>query len=234
MVRFNWSQYLLLAVGIIAILFFACWFLQQFTAQHDRSLLTETPFTASGWHGIVPGQSTREEAWRILKHSPYVRRASIWMTEIEDPSTTINELIYWDDKSLDLLPCDGVVCNRMIIASDKVLLIEIFLGYEVRAAQVVERYGAPQQIIRCHQVDRSGTPYTAIYLWYGTEGLALQSRGAYSVYEGLLIPESYVTDIYYFEPMELAQFIDQLGHDIYLCQDPQIEGWSGYDPAPTP
>lgn len=232
MVRINWLQYLLLVVGIIAIMLFVVWFIQQFTARHDRSLLTETPFMTPGWHGIVPGQSSQEEAWRILERSSYVRRASIWMTEIENPSTMISKVIHWDNKSLDLLPCHGAVCNRMMIAGDKVLLIEVVLGYEVRATQIIEHYGAPQQIIRCHQEDGSGTPYTAIYLWYGNEGLALQSRGAYSAYEGLLVPESYVTEVYYFRPVELAQFIDQFGRDIYLCQDPQIEGWAGYDPTP--
>lgn len=236
MVRHNWLRCFLWSAGIVVLLVCVYWSWQHFTARPDRSLLAGTPFATPGWQGIVPGKSTRGEAWQILKRSPYIRRASIWTTEAPDHSGAIRELVYWDNKSLGLLPVTGVLRNQMVIANNKVLLIEIFLKHEVRVSQVIEHFGNPLQIIRCHQEDGLGTPYTAIYLWYGTEGLALQSRGAYSVYEGLLVPESYVTNVYYFEPMEPDEFVSQLGRPIYLCLvgPPQIQEWSGYDTRPTP
>lgn len=225
-------RYSLLLLSLIIILVIAYFLFRISSSRPDQSLLTGIPFSETGWHGIVPGSTTGEEGLRILKQSPYVRQASIRSAEARyDPGLMV-KLVYWDNQSLALISTANVLSNRMIIVNDKVKLIDIHLDYEMRAYQVVTHFGVPQKIMRCQQQDSQGGLYTAIYLWYGDNGLALQSIGAYSV-DGLLVPDSYVTEVYYFEPMSLNDFINELGTMAHLCQTPKIENWVGYDPVPT-
>lgn len=226
-------RYGLLSFGLIAILAIAYFLFRISSSRPDQSLLTGTSFSEPGWHSIVPGSTTREEAWQILKRSSYVRQTSIWSTEAKyDPGLMI-ESVYWDNQPLALISTTNTDSNRMIVIDDKVRLIDIHLDYEVRVDQIITHFGNPQKIMRCKQQDNQGGLYTAIYLWYGDNGLALQSMGAYSV-EGLLVPDSYVIETYYFEPMSLDDFVSELGTLAYLCQEPQIQDWTGYDPIPTP
>lgn len=189
----------------------------------DKSLLTK-PASAKGWQGIIPGETTREEALGILKKSPYVRGASIRLISGGD--------IAWDNELLNLgfSPVGPEKENRIFCNDDRVVVVSIRPTYVITVEQVIAHFGQPEKVARYDTRGFDGGLYTAIYLLYPEQGLAVTIRN-------LITPGSTITEICYFEPVPSDELFKALGFNTLgfsYIDLRQMEDWAGYEWIPDP
>ena len=101
----------------------------------DRSLFTGSPCAPPCWQGIVPGETTAEEAMQIVQSSPYVKRKSIERTG----SYTLGAIwAYWKINSggVSIGLRDGLVHE-----------ISLNTPYRLTLEEVVEEFGVPEALV---------------------------------------------------------------------------------------
>jgi hypothetical protein len=79
--KFNTRLVLLLVVVCLGLTILGLrWWAGYRESVTDRSLFTGLPCAPPCWQGIVPGETTAEEAMQILRASPYVKQDNIEKT----------------------------------------------------------------------------------------------------------------------------------------------------------
>jgi hypothetical protein len=198
----------------------------------DNGLLATLPSGEPGWHGIVPGESSGEEARRLLKESLYVRRASISYKKTEYPNGTTLESIHWDNRPFNVIPLGFKKHNELVTIDGIVRRIEVGLEDTIRAEDLISHLGKPEGIGRRAETTIQGGYQTGIYLLYTRYGIAFRCVGMYSVMEGRLVPDAPATHVYYFEVPPLEDAVGTFPPIYYVNHPEETQEWSGYDPAP--
>lgn len=208
-----------LAICILMISVYLCY--RAFYSIPDRSLLTGLPFAEQGWQGIIPGETTKEEALNVLKSSPYVRQASIRVS----PGTPEVEHIYWDNKRLSFRAgASPRLKNRAVVGYNRIAAIRLHLSENITVEQAITHFGDPKAVAWHETRDWQGAIYIAAYLLYPDQGFALHSIATFS---RELTPESPVTQVYYYEPMSVDELSNTIGPLLYMDLS-QTESWTGY------
>jgi hypothetical protein len=123
----------------------------------DRSLFTGRPCAPPCWQGIIPGETTAEEALQILQSSPYVKK-SIETTG----SYTLGAIwAYWKISSggVSLGLRDGLVHE-----------ISLNTPYRLTLGEAVEKFGMPEALM----VNSAGIPedpWWMIHIYYPAIGM---------------------------------------------------------------
>lgn len=196
-------------LSFLALVFcYACSYRAQEPGPLTRDLITETPCTVPCWQGIVPGQTTEQEAIDILfsdLRPEYVRDPQIYR-EDRDMGTTIR----WMTKGAKVppaLPPPGhwplseAPWNEVRIRDDVVDRIYLTLDAGLTAQMVIEEWGTPSQF-------SAGV--------YGVDYLVARA--------GLLYPEQGVSFSVYLDPRD---------DPLELRPDSQVVGATLYPPVPT-
>jgi hypothetical protein len=124
----------------------------------DRSLFTGSPCAPPCWQGIIPGETTAEEALQILQSSPYVKRKGIEKTG----SYALGAIgAYWKAGS-------GGVSVRLRDG----LAYQIALGipYRLTLGEVIEEFGMAEALM----VNSAGVPenrWWMIHVYYPARGM---------------------------------------------------------------
>lgn len=179
------------------------WF---FMPELDTSLLTDDPCAAPCWQNIIPGVTTEQEARRLLKSSPFVRKDSLDYA-IADWKTGGNyDWFVWQGRSKKYR-------NALYIRIEgKVELIMIHPDYALTAGQVVEKFGPPERIY----VKRTGGGVLIAYLDYPAQGLrftadwAPRDRTELNLATNgtaLLTEEREIVEVAYFAPGPLEEVL---------------------------
>ena len=222
------------------------------TAVGDPSA-TEGPFTPStsvfskvsldtwGWQGIVPGETTVEDALNILKGSPYVQEESIrvsgFTSQTEDGLPI--QSIYWISSSWSPPPQGSGPQHVLRIVGGKVVAIKVrldderYLEFSITAEQALSYFGAPEKVMLEVLDDEydfmAPTDHTVIHLLYPSHGFALRCQGTP---EGSLFPDSVVTHAYYFEPV-LKGKPSSTGWQLFFTYSvDQAKAWEGFESTP--
>lgn len=100
----------------------------------DRSLFTGLPCAPPCWQGIVPGETTAEEAMQILRASPYVKQDNIEKTG----TYALGALrAYWKASP------GGVVVS---LRDNQVRRVTFNTPYRLTLGEVVEELGPPEAL----------------------------------------------------------------------------------------
>jgi hypothetical protein len=207
----------------------------------SRSVFSEVSLDTWGWQGIVPGETTMEDAVSILEGSPYVQEESIrvsgFTSQTEDGLPIRS--IYWISTSWSPPPQGSGPQHVLRIVEGNVAGIKVrlddekHLEFSITVEQALSYFGAPEKVnpeVLDDEYDyRPPTDYTVIHLLYPSNGFALRCQGTPG---GLLFPDSVVTHAYYFEPV----FTDKpgsIGWQLYFTYSvDQAEDWKGFGSTP--
>lgn len=214
----------ILALGLILVFGLALlYFLYDYGvfAEPDRSILTDEPCAAPCWQGIVPSQTTEDEAIRILENNPFVSRRHLGCQRTEPRETICSWLgKYWRAGASKLYARDGVV-SLMYLTPE----INLTLG------QVVTKYGPPEKV------------YTAIggieklvycfHLYYPSKGLHFISLTPIDPGEQKApVTEHWtVNSMEYFAPTSLEGYLEVAIPDIPESRARalrEVEDWQGF------
>jgi hypothetical protein len=211
-----------------------------FCAIPDTSLFLQKPSGAEGWHGIIPGETSKERVISVLRNSPYVRRVSIQPPEVHHHGKTEFQVIYWDNQlvSLALSPQGLWPWSRAIIVEEKVKGVAIYCyNSKMTAQHIIARLGKPEKVARYSDSGGTEGRYRAIILLYPRQGVAVthMEAGAYSggSFVTGLQPHSRAMWIYYFEPTSADELASAIGPMLYMDLS-QMQDWNGYDSVPNP
>jgi hypothetical protein len=212
---------LAIALGLLVVLGLATlYFLYDygFFAEPDRSILTDEPCAAPCWQGIVPSQTTEEEAIRILENNPFVSGHDVGCVRSEFRETVCSwRARHWRGGSNHLYIREGVV--QLMYITPK---INLTLG------QVVGKYGSPEKV----HTDIGGRERLVycFHLYYPSKGLVFISQtpiesGEKEVSgekEASVTEDWTVSSIDYFAPTSLEGYLEALTPDL------SVEDWHGF------
>lgn len=134
----------------------------------DRSLFTGRPCAPPCWQGIIPGETTAEEALQILQSSPYVKKRSVE----ETGSRALGGIwVYWKASS-----------GGVVIGLRDGLVHEIALNtpYRLTLGEVVEEFGPPEALV-LYQAGLPEHPRWGISIYYPATGMefAVEPAGSF-------------------------------------------------------
>lgn len=119
----------------------------------DDSLLTNQPCQPPCWYGIVPGQTSHEEAADIVARLDFINTASI---SDQDDCNRGFACIKWTTALSDYPYYVGTILTR----DELVVSISIGLEYEFTVSDLIDIYGPPDKVLinatpqgRCYYFD---------------------------------------------------------------------------------
>jgi hypothetical protein len=195
-------------------------------------LIAEAISTGAQWQGIIPGQTSRDEALKKLQSSQYVRRASITTGTSEAFDNSIVEVISWDNRAFSMLPFAHWPSSEIAVTNGRVSSIAVPLTDAVTVEKAIGYLGLPEKVYRRQDRDTQGSPYTQIYLIYPSKGMVLECRGSYYARKGLLVQDSPVLAIHYLAASSLEGIIELMYRRLPAEAD-LMHDWKGYDPTPS-
>jgi hypothetical protein len=200
----------------------------------DVSLLTCEPCEPPCWYGLVPGESTFDEAWEVLPGLPFIKPTTIerlgrefiyWDNAFEDGSLMMGGSIHFDD--------DG-----------RIESISLRVEYYLELQELIILYGEPAGFTIGDIGPTGGSPdFRSFILIWPQRGLIADITTEYSdnfqsFYQvSPLIPEMRIGRVMYFEPASNMQELVEA--ESWMRLDSEIETghyheWNGYQPLPTP
>ncbi len=208
----------LATIALMAVIFVWPWRLARLrNALVDDSLLSDIPCAAPCWQGIVPGETSRSQAMRILENSPYVRGDSL-----KEAGTSVagGATWWWNLPGRRLQP-------SILWQDDIVQEITLGLTYDLTVDQIVSKFGPPESL----DLGAGGVPehpYWIVDLYYPDVGIQFKAYTSES--SDLLEPSTEVGVAIYFAPSSLKERVV----DIYSYRDDVsdvmnlMRPWSGY------
>jgi hypothetical protein len=174
------------------------------------------------WHGLIPGESTREEVVNALDNAAFVDTFSA--------ASTNNSSIVWDS-SLEVAE-DMRSGGKLIIQDDTYVYSEVELGYQVTLGEITEYLSEDALFI--------GVPLTArqncgsVELVWPEHGFAVRLFTRYR--DADITPTTLIKTVSYFEPDDNGRnyVLGPLARDPYSedAVDDIVEGfhsWGGYN-----
>ena len=193
----------LLAVGVWLAVHLVDWFSMP---ELDTSLLTDSPCTAPCWQNIIPGTTTEQEARRLLKDSPFVRKDSLDYYIANWKAGGDYDRFVWHGRSKKYR-------NALYFREGKVVLIMIRPDYTLTLGQVIDKFGSPERVY----VGLGGGGNVLIaYLDYPAQGLRftadwsihdLSERSMVESGIALLTEDREVVEVAYFAPAPLEEVL---------------------------
>ncbi len=106
-----------------------------------QTRLTETVMTREScplpcWQGIVPGQTTNSQLLEFLKTKQKVDH-----TTPEESGGSIRQEFSWQDLSINIIGRAYVKDNRV-----QALSVRVLPGFQLTFGDLIQRYGAPEQV----------------------------------------------------------------------------------------
>jgi hypothetical protein len=193
----------------------------------DRSILTDAPYAAPCWQGIVPGQTTADEAFQILTELGHRPRRGEWGSYIGWYSAAE----YHDDElmhgpnSLDSLQIAGPIAY-----------LRTAVEFELSARDILHKYGLPEAY-RVYEsmgtLSEGGhTPIVVVLLYYVQQGLLFESWILISVPPGetVTIDADMKLDwIYYLPPTSAERLMeDNPRLKRVISEDKPLQDWHGF------
>lgn len=186
------------------------------------ALMTENPCAAPCWQGIIPGETSRTQALRLLKESPYVLQDSL-----REAGNSESGGVIWQWRTSGRRVEPGVSWQN-----DVVQTIILGLTHDLTVGQIIDKFGPPEAL----EVVTGGIPehwYWIIILHYPHNGIEFQ---AYTVeYSNTLTPSTKVEVIHLFVPTSLEERVaNKYGQDIPDSQSlvshvlNLMRPWKGY------
>lgn len=221
----------LLAFGIWLAIHLVDWFSMP---ELDTSLLTDDPCAAPCWQNITPGVTTEQEARRLLKDSPFVRKDSLDYAIANWKTGGDYDWFVWHGRNKKYR-------NALYLREGKVELIRIHPDYTLTLGQIIDKFGPPERVYVGLGL---GGNLLIAYLDYPAQGLRFTAewpvsdrteRGMVSSGVALLTEEREVVDVAYFVPGPLEEVLQ----NPYLDAPAEVEEylkraqeWEGFGRIP--
>lgn len=212
-------QSFLMGILVIAALIFVVYHIWQFIFT-DRSILTHAPCSPPCWYGIVPGETTCEDALLKLKRNRFVNPASIrehWVS-----SQLIG--VEWKPRALFAKwRHPGFSCFDGIVNE-----IEIGLSFDVSAEEILDRFSTPEYVL----ASSGGTPenwYWIVTLYYPSKGVEFVFYT--SEYSALFNPDARLGRAIYFVPTDIQTRIQDEFGNLSSSIFERLHLWKGYGSA---
>jgi len=193
----------LLAIGIwLAVHLVDRWF---FMSELDTSLLTDDPCAAPCWQNITPGVTTEQEAHRLLKGSPFVRKDSLDYAIANWKTGGGYDWFVWHGRSKRYR-------NALYLREGKVELIKIHPDYTLKAGQVANKFGPPERVyikLTSRSALLAYLDYTAQGLRFTAEWSARDQTELNMAISGtaLLTEDREIVEVSYFAPAPLEEVL---------------------------
>ena len=188
----------------------------------DKSLLTGEPCVAPCWHNLVPGESTEDDVRRELDNSPWVKPGTLSSGWTKYHGLSVLAFA-WKDHGRGRKEVLKLASNRIDLRDGRVLLIEIYLDYDLSLGEVVAKYGPPEGV---YALETRTFGCRAI-LDYPAKGLTFSSYSSSVDYEdvfprkgvGVLSEDLKVASVAYYAPTSLESAL----RDVFLLYPDRIE-----------
>lgn len=201
----------------------------------DQSLLTGEPCAPPCWHGLVPGESTREQVMNALQSDPRVRQESIYGGGfIGSNGKRLGEIAWgscWTYANMNFVQFENGVVS----------CIRADLGGAVTLGDVVAEFGAPEGV---RAWTESPDPvYLKVLLYYPQMGMTIVSDEVHQLRAEddlehrlvMLAPDLPASWTEYYVPGTLEEILERA----YYFTDEEIEEsvrntqpWSGFTRIP--
>ena len=178
----------------------------------DESLVTGKPCLPPCWYGIVPSQTTVEEAIEIVTGLPFVAPDSVtWRTY--DLPKGFDEAVDWQYVGATHPTHGGVLYVRLGL----VARIRAFLPRALKLADVLATQGEPDSVLVRVGMSPGELPAYYFDFFYSERGLWLTGSQGHTGKEGegsvLLSPDIAISEAQYLGPMDLVSYlIEMQGH----------------------
>lgn len=180
----------------------------------DKSLFTGSPCAPPCWQGIIPGETTAEEAMRILQSSPYVKKGNIEKTG----SYSLGAIwAYWKISSggVSVGLRDGLVHE-----------IALNTPYRLTLGEVAKKFGTPEAL-RVNIAGIPEDPWWMIKMYYPARGIEFRVDGQFK--DPSIEPSTQISGIRFVAPQSsleelLAELYETYGDTYLECSRP----WRGY------
>lgn len=222
-------------IGLLGVALILWWALQ---SSVDRSLMTQMPCAPPCWQGIVPGQTTLEEAMKSLQSCKYVAFHDVHLRSVRLTATDTSELqiAQWEgmkDFVARLLGAPQAI-NLAIFRDRMVECIHTGLDYSVRLEDFVNRYGEPETLNLQGGIAKGG--YTTVALFYPEQGLAVmvqvKMHRQEQEYTATLERDSLVKSVLYFAPSSMDELLQHPGIQLGIWRigatRDALQSWEGF------
>lgn len=209
-----WRVVIFLGIGLLVL---SSWYLYPGIALKDCSFLTDNPCSVPCWQGIVPGETSRSQAIKILKANPSVRQRSLqeggsnewggitWSWKGRGSGNKIPPRISWNEGIVQEITF-GTTC-------------------EVAVEQILDKFGAPEGLV----VGEKGIQeFWTVWFYYPSIGI--QFAAYISDSSDLLKPSTPVQVVHLFVPTSLEQRITDFYNDDLIAAHVTalMRPWLGY------
>lgn len=173
------------------------------------------------WNGITPGITTRSDALKILRDSPFIQETSLQSRNLVADSGAV----IWDWKASHNFEegYQGLSWNAGIV--DDITLFPPNISVE----EMINRYGPPEKV----GIANIGTPEdveNAISLYYAYRGFEIQVNDIYGYRDAQLKPSDLITYVSLFEPKTIEEYLSSLGwQDVSNLNLPDWRGYGNLD-----
>ncbi len=189
----------------------------------NRSIVIENSCRPPCWHGIIPGQTTSQEAKQIIETESFTKPGSI-IEEFRQLSPFSNQ-IYWDF---------NIGGGGMLLASEDGIVQAIWLDglYDFTFEAAIECFGEPD-FIYAFKV-KTETIYLGIDTLFQGYIIGLSAIKPYNTTNSPNIqPETIIDSVIFVNPIIFNEFINEyFGSEILLEYDgqslSQSHNWHGY------
>lgn len=216
----------LLAIGLLCQ---ACIYRQSQSAVED--LMSDDPCPPPCWQGIIPGQTTEQEAIDILladTRSDYILSPNF--SKLEDSTKT---MIYWVIKGAKM-PSGVSALSSLHIWDGKVHDIDLKLDAGLTVQRVIDRWGEPKKSF-VYTYGKHGLHGWAV-LCYPEQGLEFTAYLPFDPTSLSLDPDDQVLFAFFYAPMTeeqwLSEPLDQYPWRIRPRDPGKIADWLGFGTIP--
>lgn len=188
--------------------------------------VTVEPCLLPCWCGIVPGETSAEQALLVLRSIPGVY-------DLEQRPSVEGSRIYWYrgasktywyfERSPDLVPArSSLVVEGGIVTG---IVLDLPISESLTLGEVVERYGPPEGYEADYVNALETEPdYWLVILYYPQKGFIVVVMER-AIRAWRLTPDLQVTGIRTFPPTTMEGFFASVG---YPYPDPNLREWQGF------
>jgi hypothetical protein len=200
-------------------------------SQGSTTLLKDNTCTAPCWNGLIPGETSENDAVKILNELPQVKPGSvrIWYPDGVHKGDSFYLI---SGEQVDLMFQD----DKLLYIGFSYPVKHVFLN--VTYQQLIDEFGDPGSIIRIDSYAGENL-YTLFISLYTDQGIAysLFTNRGWIIFGFLtnitkISPGTHVDRLYYFDPENIDGLIDKgnISGGIFTSQDIDelTQPWKGY------